>query len=64
MLNGRNRDCDALTAMLDDDSLTEEEITTTRESGTSSSPGPFPQWKSWEMSDFGLQLKKFSAPNS
>ena len=31
-------DCDALTAILDDGLLTGEEIATTRESGTSSSP--------------------------
>ncbi len=59
-------DCDALTAMLDDGLLTWEEITTTRESGTSSSPVLFPnrKWESWEMSDFNPQPKKFSASNS
>lgn len=59
-------DYDALTAMLDDDLLTGEEIAATGESGTSSSPILFPngKWESWEMSDFNPQPKKFSTSNS
>ena len=59
-------DCDALTAMLDDGLLTGEEIATTGESGTSSSPILFPngKWESWEMSDFNPQPKNLSTAHS
>jgi len=44
VLIGRNMDCDALTAMLDDCLLTEEEIATNEVTWTTLFPDPFPKW--------------------
>ena len=45
VLIGRNMDCDALTSMLDDCLLTEEEIATNERKWHKLFPDPFPEWK-------------------